>query len=101
MLVKQNTITKIKNNLGSNYYDTTDVLSGIYDDVNANALFISNRTDNEILETEIIQCCKSLYLQRGVEDTSSLSESGKSSTYIDAVEKMRNDIIKNGKRRLK
>lgn len=93
-------LEEIKNNLAENYRNDDDVLQQIIDDVTADALSISNRATSEInlLKYEIKKCVISIYLQRGSEDSSSKSESGVSSTYIDAIEKLRNDIIKNGKR---
>lgn len=93
-------LEEIKNNLAENYRNDDNVLQQIIDDVTADALSISNRaiTDTDLLRPEIKKCVISIYLQRGSEDSSSKSESGVSSTYIDAIEKLRNDIIKNGKR---
>lgn len=88
--------------LAENFRGDEEVLENLINDITAQALFISNRKNDDfnknILKTEIINCVKSLYLQRGAEDVSSRSESGVSSTYSDAIEKLRNDIIKNGKR---
>lgn len=88
--------------LGENY-NTADeeVLEKILDEATTNALFISNRSNSEELTREIKECVKTIYLQRGAEDTKSLSRNGISSTYKDAFEKLRNDIIKNGKRVVK
>lgn len=91
-------LEEIKRELGANYQETNDkVLVDIINDVTSNALSISNnRLEN--LKPEIKSCVKAIYLQRGAESVSSLSESGISSNYVDAYEKLRNDIIKNGKR---
>ena len=59
----------------------------------------SYRQENkEFLKREIKQCVKGIYLQRGGEGLNSLGERGTSSTFSDCMDKMRNDIIKNGKR---
>lgn len=89
---------EIKNNLAENYRGDDNVLQQIINDVTSQALFISNRKNVDILKPEIKRCVISIYLQRGSEDTTNKSESGISSTYVDAIEKMRSDIIKNGKR---
>jgi len=95
-------IDEIIAELGENY-NTADeeVLESILNEVTTNALFISNRSEYKPLSREIKECVKTIYLQRGVEDTKSLSRSGISSTYKDAFEQLRNDIIRNGKRVVK
>ena len=91
-------LEEIKRELGANYQETNDkVLVDIIKDVTSNALSISNNNVDK-LKPEIKSCVKAIYLQRGAESVSSLSESGISSNYVDAYEKLRNDIIKNGKR---
>ena len=91
-------LEEIKRELGANYQETNDkILSDIVDDVTSNALSISNNKP-ENLKPEIKSCVKAIYLQRGAESVSSLSESGISSNYVDPYERLRNDIIKNGKR---
>ncbi len=78
----------------------TIILENILVDVANNALEISNRQSIKGLEYEIKKCVKSIYLQRGTEDVNSLNQSGRSASYIDPMEEMRNNIIKSGKRRL-
>ena len=95
-------IEEIIAELGDNYNTSdSEVLETILDEVTTNALFISNRSDYKDLTREIKECVKTIYLQRGAEDTKSLSQSGISSTYKDAFEELRNNIIKNGKRVVK
>ena len=101
--IKQMIIRSIINDLSDNY--TTEdfgILSDLFDDVVTNAFFFSKRKENEenlkLLSLEIKQCIKSIYLQRGVEDVDNLNESGRSSSYVDALNKLRTDIVKNGKR---
>ena len=97
-------LNEIINELGDNY-NTNDmsVLESILDEVTANALTISNREetiDNKLLlKQEIKACVKGIYLQRGAEGLNSLSERGTSSNFNDCMDKLRNDIIKNGKRK--
>ena len=97
-------LNEIINELGDNY-NTNDnsVLESILDEVTANALTISNREetiDNKLLlKQEIKNCVKGIYLQRGAEGLNSLSERGTSSNFNDCMDRLRNDIIRNGKRR--
>ena len=97
-----NIIEDLKDN-----YDSSDklVLTNILEDVIAQALFISNRVNNEdnirVLKPEIIECTKTLYLQRGSEDVLSHSENGTSSSFKNAYEILRKSIINNGKRVIK
>lgn len=108
----------IINRLGDNYQDSDqDVLKSILDEVILNADNISNRTINtsstnddastiedenlKILSPEIIVATIIAYQNRGVESVKSKSELGESNTFVDYTEKLRNDIIKNGKRIMK
>lgn len=96
-------LEEIINELGDNYNSNDEsVLKDILEEVTANALTISNRTNNVenklFLQREIKQCVKGIYLQRGAEGLNNLSERGTSSAFNDCMDKMRNDIIKNGKR---
>lgn len=92
--------------LGANYNtEDTKVLEDILDEATTSALFISNRVRNleniKLLSSEIKKYVKTVYLQRGVEDVQTQSQSGTSSTYINAYEEMRKNIISNGKRKTK
>lgn len=91
-------IYKIIEDLGANYKNDQDVLENIIDEVTSIASDISNRSD-EKLYPYIKTAVKSIYLTRGGEGLNSISESGKSLGFNDAIEKMRNDIIKAGLRR--
>lgn len=101
-------------NLGANYRsEDADVLKNILHGVINSASFISNRdielyepdgtTEKEddnlyVLCFEIVTAATSAYLDRGVENVKSQNELGQSNTFVDFQEKLRNDIIKNGKR---
>jgi len=96
-------LNEIINELGDNYNSSDEsVLKDILDEVTANALTISNRANNTsnklLLKQEIKACVKGIYLQRGGEGLNSLSERGTTSNFNDCYEKLRNDIIRNGKR---
>ena len=92
---------KIIADLGNNYrVEDSDVLEQLIQDVTTQALFISNRKTSDGLEFEIKEAVKSLYLLRGTEDVETLTESGRSAKYRDVMEKLRRDIVTNGKRRI-
>ena len=96
-------LNEIISELGDNYNSNDEsVLNEILEEVTANALTISNRADNTenkvFLKHEIKSCVKGIYLQRGAEGLNSLSERGTSSNFNDCYEKLRNDIVRNGKR---
>ena len=92
-------LEEIISDLGDNYnYEDEAVLTSIIERVTAVAQSLSNNTE-ETLNPYIKTCVKAEYLSRGGEGLNSLSESGKSSSFVDNIEKMRNDIIKAGLRR--
>lgn len=99
-------LNEIIADLGDNYKvaDAT-LLANLLDQVQTDALFISNRSNNTenvgLLKYEIEDCVKTIYLQRGAEDTTSLSQSGINATYKKAYETLRQNIISNGKRVIK
>lgn len=92
-------LEEIIKDLGDNYnYEDAEILQEIVDRVTAVAQNLSNNQSEE-LNPYIKTCVKAEYLSRGGEGLNSLSESGKSSSFVDNIEKMRNDIIKAGLRR--
>ena len=108
--IKQDLLNSIVADLGANFQrDDYELLGALLDDVINDALFVSNRDqlveseeDLELqikfLSSNIKKCVKSIYLQRGAEDVSLQSISGLSSSYDDAIETMKNNIIRTGKR---
>ena len=96
-------LDKIINDLGANYNNKDEeVLEDILNEVSSIASNISNRNENdEKLYPYIKKTVKAIYLCRGVEGMQSTSESGVSSSFEDIIDKMRNDIVKNGLRRMK
>ena len=99
-------LNEIIRDLGDNYNDTDKkVLDDILNDATTNALFISNRKNTleniKLLSSEIKGYVKTVFSRRGTEDVKSQSQSGLSSTYINAYEEMRKNIISNGKRKTK
>lgn len=104
-------LTQIKADLGANFYDGDEaILSSILSDVIEDSLLMSNRgkkagasnsakeTQIGILASNIKKAVKTIYLQRGIEDVKSNSQSGLSNTYEDAMETMLKDIIRQNKR---
>lgn len=95
-------LEKIKSDLGANYRNDEDVLKDILEEVSSIASDISNRTkDDEKLFPYIKKAVKSEYLARGAEGLVSRSEGSMSSSFEDTVDKLRNNIIKSGLRRIK
>lgn len=95
-------IFKITEDLGANYKGDEEVLQGIFEEVSSIASDISNRKpDDEKLFPYIKKATKAIYLCRGAEGMSSRGEGSISNSFEDIIEKLRNDIIKNGLRRLK
>lgn len=110
-MTKANLLQSIITDLGANFNsDDETLLSALLDEVTNDALFISNRdqlvdTNSATLEKQldylssnIRRAVKTIYLQRGAEDVKSQSLSGLSSSYDEAVESMKRDIIRSGKR---
>ncbi len=100
--IKEEMLEKLSMDLGANYKDDEEVLTDILEEVSSIASDISNRQVNdEKLWPYIKKATKSIYLSRGAEGIQSISEGGVSSSFEDIIEKMRNDIVKNGVRRMK
>ena len=94
----------IRNDLAENYDGNNEVLRTKIDRATTIALSISNRLNTEenleILAPYIEEFVKGQYENRGAEGLNSLSQGGTSSDFRDLQEKMRNDIIKDGNRKL-
>lgn len=92
----------IKAELAENYREDEEVLFTLIDEAITIALSISNRQNSEnnisLLSPYITDYVIAKYLQRGGESVSSLSEGGVSSNFIDAKDKIRKDIIRDGLR---
>lgn len=95
-------IDKIIADLGVNYRNDEDVLKDILEEVSSIASDISNRTaDDEKLFPYIKKAVKAEYLARGAEGLTSRGEGSMSSSFEDTMDKLRNNIIKSGLRRIK
>lgn len=96
-------LEEIKKDLADNFQTgDEEVLRQIIDETTTDALSISNREKTskniQLLESDIKKCVKSKYLQRGAEGSNSLGDSGKSTSFNNPSEIMRQDIVKAGKR---
>ena len=101
-MAETNNIDKIIADLSSNYKDDEEVLNEIFEEVSSIASDISNRQkDDTKLFPYIKKATKAIYLCRGAEGLQSNSESGETNSFEDIMEKLRNDIIKSGLRRIK
>lgn len=94
-------IDKIIADLGANYREDEEFLKEILEETNSIAFDISNNKNKEQLFPYVKKAVKATYIRRGTEGMTSSSEGGQSYSYEDIIEKLRNDIIKNGLRRLK
>lgn len=96
-------VEKIKRDLGANYKENNDVvITDIVEEVSSIASDISNRNkEDEKLFPYIKKAVKSEYLARGAEGLTGRNEGSISSSFEDIIEKMRNNIIKSGLRRMK
>ena len=96
-------LNDIMSELGENFRTGDEtILEKFIDEVTTDALSISNRQETdkniEILSSEIKECVKGKYLLRGAEGSKSISDDGRSINIGDPMEKLRIDIVKNGKR---
>lgn len=98
---KRSDIDKIIADLGANYREDKEVLEEILEEVNSIASDISNNKNKEQLFPYVKKAVKAIYLNRGSEGLQSRGEGSMSSSFEDIIDKLRNDIIKNGLRRLK
>ena len=96
-------IDKIIKDLGANFSSNDRyVLEEILEEVSSIASDISNRKkDDEKLFPYIKKAVKAEYLARGAEGLTSRSEGSISSSFEDIIDKLRNNIIKSGLRRIK
>lgn len=93
-------INNIIQDLGSNYQGDVEVLQDIYREITSIASNISNLENDDRLYPYIKKAVKAEYLARGAEGLKSRSEGSISSSYEDIVERLRNDIVQSGLRRV-
>lgn len=95
-------LDQIIRQLGDNY-DRNDnqVLLDLIDEATYSALSYTNKTktDKEI-DNAIKRCVVAKYLQRGGEGTNSTNELGQSASFYDPIERMQQELLKGGKRRI-
>ena len=103
--MEENYIEKIKADLAENYRDDEEVLKDILEEVSSIAFDISNMKDTEDNKKKLFpyikKAVKAEYLARGGEGLQSRGEGSVSNSFEDIIEKLRNDIIKSGLRRIK
>ncbi len=93
---------KIIADLGANYKkENKEVLEEILVEVTSIASDISNKQKEEKLFPYIKKAVKAEYLARGTEGLTSRNEGSMSSSFEDIIDKLRNNIIKSGLRRIK
>ena len=94
-------LEKVIRQLGDNY-DRQDnqVLIDLIDETTYSALSFANKTKSDDLEDIITRCVIARYLQRGGEGSTSLNEMGKSTAFYDPIQRMQQEIILQGKRRI-
>lgn len=93
-------INNIIQDLGSNYQGDVEVLQDIYREITSIASNISNLGNDDRLYPYIKKAVKAEYLARGAEGLKSRSEGSISSSYEDIVERLKNDIVQSGLRRV-
>jgi len=95
-------LEKIIRQLGDNYdVNDSQVLLDLIDETQHSALSFTNRTETDNDIDEIIKrCVIARYLQRGGEGTTSNNELGRSASFYDPIEKMKSELITEGKRRI-
>lgn len=98
---KREDINKIIDDLGANYHNDEEVLKEILEEVNSIAFDISNNKHTEKLFPYTKKAVKAIYLTRGAEGLQSRGEGSISNSFEDIIDKLRNDIIKSGLRRIK
>lgn len=98
---KREDIDKIISDLGANYKNDEEVLEEILEEVNSIAFDISNNKNKEQLFPYVKRAVKAIYLTRGGEGLQSQNIGSMSYSYEDIINKLRNDIIKSGLRRIK
>lgn len=101
-MAETSNMDKIIADLGANYKDDKKVLEEILEEVSSIASDISNRQKNdEKLFPYVKKATKAIYLSRGAEGLTSRNEGSISASFEDIIDKLRNDIIKSGLRRIK
>lgn len=92
-------VSNIIADLGANYRGDSEVLEDVKNRMSSIAFDASN-SQSEKLEPYIIRAIKAEYLARGAEGLKSRGEGSESSSFRNIVEDLRNDIVKNGLRRV-
>ena len=96
-------LLSIKADLGAHFNDNDmEVLKEIYEETYSVASNISSRQKyDKKLFPYVKKATKAIYLSRGAEGLKSRNEGSISTSFDDIIDKLRNDIIKSGLRRIK
>ena len=88
--------------LGDNYnVEDNQVLIDLINEITYSALSFTNRTKtDDVIDNAIKRCVIAKYLQRGGEGTQSTNELGKSASFYDAIERMHEELLIEGKRKI-
>lgn len=115
-MTKDQLLESIIHDLGANFKTGDNIiLSELLDEIINDALLVSNRYSKAqqssadmsaqitVLQSEIRNCVKAIYLRRGAEEISSENNGVLSlnMTFEDAIDRMTSHIIKTGKRLLR
>lgn len=98
---KREDIDRIIDDLGANYRNDNEVLKEILEEVNSIAFDISNNKNKDKLFPYVKKATKAIYLTRGAEGLQSRNEGSIASSYENIIDRLRDDIIKSGLRRIK
>lgn len=82
-------------------YDENDyqVLIDLINEVTYSALSFTNRYElDKSMEQIVKRCVIAKYLQRGGEGSTSINELGKNASLYDPIERMQQELLKEGKR---
>lgn len=93
----------IQKDLGANCRDDEEVLGDIYKEVISLASSFSNQKkieENESFDLIISKAVKAIYLSRGAEGIASKTEGSITTSFNNAINEMRNDIITLGLRKV-
>lgn len=95
-------LDQIIRQLGDNYDENDNqVLYDMISEITYSALSFTNRTKtDDVINNAIKRCVIAKYLQRGGEGTNSTNELGKSASFYDPIERMHEELLKEGKRKI-
>lgn len=93
----------IQRDLGANYRDDEEELAEIFEQVYSLASSFSNQSrikENRAFDLIVSKAIKAIYLSRGAEGISSKTEGSITTSFNNAINEMKNDIITLGLRKV-